>query len=66
MKRRELIDKLISSRCVDTTKRITIKSVDHSDNPISPVKTAYRVFYTDILGNKCKSTYFGETHGFQG
>lgn len=64
--RSELISKLKQCRIVDDTKRIIIKELDYSNNPISPVNTAYRISYTDILGKKCKTVYFGETVGFQG
>lgn len=66
MERKELIQLLKVARSVDVSKRITIKVLDYSGNPVSPVKTAYRVFYTDIAGCKRKSVYYGADFGFQG
>lgn len=65
MKRHELIKKLKQCRIVDEDKKIIIKKLDYSDNPFSPVETAYRVYYTSI-GKRSNSTYFGENLGFQG
>jgi hypothetical protein len=65
MKRHELINRLKQCRIVDEDKKITIKKLDYSDNPLSPVETAYKVYYSS-MGKRSKSTYFGEQLGFQG
>ena len=63
--RNELIKKLKECRIVDNDQTIRVKQLDYSNNPLSPVDTAYRVFYTS-LGQRKKSTYFNESLGFQG
>lgn len=63
--KKELIKKLKACRIVDTNPNIIIKSLDYSNNPLSPVSIAYRVFYTS-LGRRVKCTYFGDGLGFQG
>ncbi len=65
MKRQELIKRLKKSRIVDDGYKIIVKKLDYSNNPISPVETAYRVHYTSC-GERRYSTYFGENLGFQG
>ena len=65
MKRNDIITELKKCRVVDEGKKILIKAVDYSDNPLSPVDTAYKVHYTSH-GVRRKSTYFGSALGFQG
>ena len=65
MNKKELVEKLKQVRCVGKG-RIMIKEIDYSNNPLSPTKMVYKVFYTDIFGDRCCSTYFGDTLGFQG
>ena len=65
MERDFLIRKLKECRVVDTGAKIIVKEIDYSNNQLSPVKTAYRVFYTSI-GKREKATYFGDAIGFQG
>jgi len=65
VKRNELIAELKKCRVVDEGKKILIKAVDYSANPLSPVDTAYKVYYTSN-GVRRKSTYFGRALGFQG
>ena len=45
--------------------RIIVKALDYSDNSLSPEKVAYRVYYTDCLGDRRKVTYWPNTVGFQ-
>jgi len=65
VKRNEIITELKKCRVVDADKKIMIKAVDYTGNPLSPVDIAYRVHYTSG-GVRRKSTYYGPAVGFQG
>lgn len=45
--------------------RIVFKVMDYSKNLFAPEPVAYRVFYTDYVGNRRKVTYYPKTVGFQ-
>ena len=65
MKRYGLINRLKQFDIVDEDKKIIIKKLDYSNNPLSPADTAYRVYYSS-MGKRKRLTYFGEDLGFQG
>ena len=45
--------------------RIMFKVLDYSENPFAPEKFAYRVHYTNHLGQRKKVTYYPKSVGFQ-
>lgn len=50
---------------IDYSKRRYFKVLDYSDNPLAPEKTAYKLHFTDLLGNRKKVIYYPNTVGFQ-
>lgn len=45
--------------------KIIIKEIDYSNNRFAPEMIAYRIFYTEYTGKRCKVTYYPNTVGFQ-
>ena len=45
--------------------RIVFKVLDYSENRFAPEKVAYRVHYSNHLGQRRKVTYYPNSVGFQ-
>lgn len=45
--------------------RIVFKVLDYSENRFAPEKVAYRVHYSNYLGQRRKVTYYPDSVGFQ-
>lgn len=45
--------------------KIIIKEIDYSNNRFAPETIAYRIFYTEYTGKRCKVTWYPNTVGFQ-
>lgn len=45
--------------------RIVFKVLDYSENRFAPEKVAYRVHYSNYLGQRRKVTYYPNSVGFQ-
>jgi len=45
--------------------RVMFKVMDYTNNGLSPEKVAYRLYYTDYLGQRKKVTYYPNSVGFQ-
>lgn len=45
--------------------RIVFKVLDYSENCFAPEKVAYRVHYSNYLGQRRKVTYYPNSVGFQ-
>lgn len=65
-KRNELISNLEKIAIIDKNKRIIIKELDYSDNPIAPCKVAYLVTFCEVYKTKrSKCVYWNDAIGFQ-
>lgn len=45
--------------------RIVFKVLDYSENRFAPEKVAYRVHYSNYMGQRRKVTYYPNSVGFQ-
>lgn len=45
--------------------RIVFKVLDYSENRFAPEKVAYRVHYSNYMGQRRKVTYYPNSAGFQ-
>ncbi len=65
MLNRDQVVKELEKFEINGISKVVFKVIDYSDNRFAPEKIAYRVFYTDWLGNRRKVTYYPNTIGFQ-
>jgi len=66
--KQEILDAFSKRYGVDISKhatgRVTVKTIDYSNNPLAPEKTAYKIYFT-LWGNKNRFSFYPNTVGYQ-
>jgi len=64
--RQELIADFQKKYAMDISAGLRVVTVDHSDNPLAPEPTCYKLYFAGIDGNRRRLAYWPDTVGYQG
>ena len=65
--RADLITEFQSKYGMDISKKLRVKIIDHTGNPLAPEATCYKLYFTDkTSGIRRRFAYWPNTVGYQG
>ena len=65
MKTKDEIIKYLNDHGVCTPEKTRMKIEDHSNNPLAPEKTCYKVTFKNVFGKTSRFAVWPDTVGFQ-